>query len=393
MIFASGEGMGWWLMVRTALSPAEVDEVWRRWRSGQAVKVLARQMRRNPSTVRDLLKRTGGIRPVPRRRWELRLALAEREEISRGLAAGESLRAIATGLGRAPSTVSREVTANGGRTGYRAVAADQAAWTRAARPKQTKLSRWPGLRAMVEDKLELRWSPEQIAGWLRRRFPTGTVMHVSHETIYRSLFVQARGDLRHELTQHLRTRRAMRRPAGRRLPDGRGVRANILNISQRPAEAADRAVPGHWEGDLVFGRGMSPVATLVERSTRYLMLVGLPDGHRAELVADALTAAITTLPRQLTRSLTWDQGHEMAEHARFTVDTGVAVYFCDPKSPWQRGSNENTNGLLRQYLPRHVSMRDYSQDGLDGIAAELNGRPRQTLGFKTPSEALTEALR
>ena len=218
-------------------------------------------------------------------------------------------------------------------------------------------------------------------------------MHVSPETIYRSLFVQARGDLRHELTQHLRTHRAMRRPAGTRLPDGRGVRPNILNISQRPAEAADRAVPGHWEGDLVFGRGMSPVATLVERSTRYLMLVGLPDGHRAEPVADALAAVITRLPRQLRRSLTWDQGNEMAEHARFTVDTGVAVYFCDPKSPWQRGSNENTNGLLRQYLPRHVSMRDYSQDDLDAIAAELNGRPRQTLGFKTPSEALNEALR
>jgi IS30 family transposase len=249
------------------------------------------------------------------------------------------------------------------------------------------------LRAMVEDKLELCWSPEQIAGWLRRRFPTGTVMHVSHETIYRSLFVQARGDLRHELTRQLRTGRAMRRPAGARLPDGRGVRPNILNISQRPAEAADRAVPGHSEGDLVFGRRMSPVATLVERSTRYLMLVGLPDGHRAELVADALAAAITTLPRQLTRSLTWDQGHEMAEHARFTIDTGIAVYFCDPKSPWQRGSNENTNGLLRQYLPGHVRLRDYSQDDLDGIAAELNGRPRQTLGFKTPSEALNEALR
>ena len=380
-------------MVRTALSPAEVDEVWRRWRSGQAVKVLSREMRRHPSTVRDLLKRSGGIRPEPRRRWELRLTLADREEISRGLAAGDSLRAIAARLGRAPSTVSREVAGNGGRVGYRALAADQAAWARAARPKQTKLGRWPGLRAMVEDKLELSWSPEQIAGWLRRRFPTGTVMHVSHETIYRSLFVQARGDLRHELTQHLRTRRAMRRPAGARLPDGRGVRPNILNISERPAEAADRAVPGHWEGDLVFGRGMSPVATLVERSTRYLMLVGLPDGHRAELVADALAAAITTLPRQLTRSLTWDQGHEMAEHARFTVDTGVAVYFCDPKSPWQRGSNENTNGLLRQYLPRTVSMRDYSQADLDDIAAELNGRPRQTLGFKTPSEALNEALR
>jgi IS30 family transposase len=380
-------------MVRTALSPAEVDEVWRRWRSGQAVKVLAREMRCNPSTVRDLLKRTGGIRPVPRCRWELRLALAEREEISRGLAAGESVRAIAARLGRAPSTVSREVAGNGGRSRYRAVVADRTAWARAARPKQTKLARWPGLAGMVEDKLELRWSPEQISGWLRRRFPTGTVMHVSPETIYRSLFVQSRGDLRHELTQHLRTKRAMRRPAGRRLPDGRGVRPNILNISQRPAEAADRAVPGHWEGDLVFGRGMSPVATLVERSTRYLMLVGLPDGHRAEPVADALAAAITTLPRQLRRSLTWDQGHEMAEHARFTVDTGVAVYFCDPKSPWQRGSNENTNGLLRQYLPRHVSMHDYSQDDLDGIAAELNGRPRQTLGFKTPSEALNEALR
>jgi IS30 family transposase len=393
MIFALAKGMEWWQMVRTALSPAEVDEVWRRWRSGQAVKVLAREMRRNPSTVRDLLKRTGGIRPVPRHRWELRLSLAEREEISRGLAAGLSLRTIAAGLRRTPSTISREVAGNGGRVGYRALAADQAAWSRAARPKQTKLARWPGLRAMVEDKLELSWSPEQIAGWLRRRFPTGTVMHVSHETIYRSLFVQARGDLRHELTRYLRTGRATRRPKGTRLPDGRGIRPNILNISQRPAEAADRAVPGHWEGDLLFGRGMSPVATLVERSTRYLMLVGLPDGHRAELVADALAAAITTLPRQLTRSLTWDQGHEMADHARFTIDTGIAVYFCDPKSPWQRGSNENTNGLLRQYLPRHVSMRDYNQDDLDAIAAELNERPRQTLSFKTPSEALNEALR
>jgi IS30 family transposase len=380
-------------MARRPLSAVEVDEVWRRWRSGQAVRVLAREMRCNPSTVRDLLKRTGGIRPVPRRRWELRLSLDEREEISRRLAAGLSLRTIAAGLGRAPSTVSREVARNAGRSRYRALAADRVAWSRACRPKQTKLSRWPGLRAMVEDKLELCWSPEQIAGWLRRRFPTGTVMHVSHETIYRSLFVQARGDLRHELTRHLRTGRAMRRPAGTRLPDGRGLRPNTLNISQRPAEATDRAVPGHWEGDLIFGRGMSPVATLVERSTRYLMLVGLPDGHRAELVADALTAAITTLPRQLTRSLTWDQGHEMADHARFTIDTGVAVYFCDPKSPWQRGSNENTNGLLRQYLPRHVSLRDYSQDDLDSIAAELNGRPRQTLGFKSPSEALTEVLR
>jgi IS30 family transposase len=380
-------------MARTSLSPVEVDEVWRRWRSGQAVKVLAREMRRHPSTVRDLLKRCGGVRPAPRRRCELRLSLVEREEISRGLAAGASLRSIARQLHRAPSTISREVAGQGGRAGYRAVVAEATAWSRASRPKPTKLSRYPGLMAMVEEKLEEHWSPQQIAGWLRRRFPTSTVMRVSHETIYRSLFVQARGELRHELTAHLRTRRAMRRPAGTRLPDGRGMRPNILNISQRPAEAADRGVPGHWEGDLVFGRGMSPVATLVERATRFLMLVALPEGHRAELVADALAAKIQTLPAVLARTLTWDQGHEMAEHARFTVATGVEVYFCDPKSPWQRGTNENTNGLLRQYLPRTVSMRDYSQADFDAIADELNDRPRQTLGFRTPYEALARVLR
>jgi Helix-turn-helix domain len=239
-------------MARTALSAEEVDEVWRRWRSGEAVKVLARAMRRHPSTVRDLLKRCGGVRPARRRRGELRLSLAEREEISRGLAAGRSLRAIAAGLGRAPSTVSREVTNNEGRQDYRALHADAAAWTRACRPKATKLSRRPGLRSMVEEKLALRWSPEQISGWLRRRFPTGVEMHVSHETIYRSLFVQSRGDLRHELTRYLRTKRAMRRPKGARLPDGRGARLYELSIADRPAEAADRAVPGHWEGDLVF---------------------------------------------------------------------------------------------------------------------------------------------
>src|SRR6266536_4147445 len=256
-------------MARTALSAEEVDEVWRRWRSGEAVKVLARAMRRHPSTVRDLLKRCGGVRPAPRRRGELRLSLAEREEISRGLAAGRSLRAIADGLGRAPSTVSREVTNNEGRQDCRALHADAAAWTRACRPKATKLSRRPGLASMVEEKLALRWSPEQISGWLRRRFPTGVEMHVSHETIYRSLFVQSRGDLRHELTRYLRTRRAMRRPKGARLPDGRGARLYELSIADRPAEAADRAVPRHWEGDLVFGRGLTAIATLVERATRY----------------------------------------------------------------------------------------------------------------------------
>jgi IS30 family transposase len=376
-----------------ALSPDEVDEVWRRWRSGEAVKVLARAMRRHPSTVRDLLKRCGGVRPAPRRRGLLRLSLTEREEISRGLAAGLSYRAIAAGLRRAPSTVSREVANNDGRQAYRALHADAAAWTRACRPKATKLSRRPGLCSMVEEKLALRWSPEQISGWLRRRFPTGVEMHVSHETIYRSLFVQSRGDLRHELTRYLRTKRAMRRPSGTRLPDGRGARLYELSISDRPAEVADRAVPGHWEGDLVFGREMTAIATLVERATRYALLVALPDGHKAEQVADALATSIQALPRQLARSLTWDQGNEMAEHARFSVATGVAVYFCDPKSPWQRGSNENTNGLLRQYLPRTTNMQALTQDQLDTIAAELNGRPRQTLQFQTPSEALAKVLR
>jgi IS30 family transposase len=380
-------------VVRTALSPAEVDEVWRRWRSGEAVKVLARAMRRHPSTVRDLLKRCGGVRPAPRRRGELRLTVAEREEISRGLAAGLSLRAIAAGLGRAPSTVSREVAGNAGRSGYRAVQADAQAWTRACRPKPTKLSSRPGLASMVEEKLALRWSPQQISGWLRRRFPMGVEMQVSHETIYRSLFVQARGDLRHELTRYLRTKRAMRRPKGTRLPDGRGARLYELGIADRPAEVADRAVPGHWEGDLVFGRAMTAIATLVERSTRYATLVALPDGHKAEQVADALTHIVQTLPRQLARSLTWDQGNEMAEHARFSVATGVQVFFCDPKSPWQRGSNENTNGLLRQYLPRTTNLQALTQDDLDTIAAELNGRPRQTLDFQTPSEALAKVLR
>jgi IS30 family transposase len=271
--------------------------------------------------------------------------------------------------------------------------ADKESWARAVRPKPTKLASCVGLRELVTAKLEPDWSPQQIAGWLQVEYPDEAGMQVSHETIYRSLFVQPRGGLRKELTTHLRTRRATRRPAGQRLPDGRGSRPNILHISQRPAEAEDRAVPGHWEGDLIFGRGMSPVATLVERATRFLMLVALPEGKRSDLVADALAAKITTLPAALTRTLTWDQGHEMAEHARFTIDTGIQVYFCDPKSPWQRGSNENTNGLLRQYLPRSVNMHDYSQADLDAIADRLNGRPRQTLGYRTPSQVLDEVLR
>ena len=375
------------------LSPAVEDEIWARLKSGHAAKPTARALGISTSGVHGYLVRCGGIRPPTRRRAVGRLSPGEREEISRGLAAGLSLRAIAAGLGRAPSTVSREVAAGGGRRGYRAARADQLAWARARRRKVCKLAIRPELRDIVAVKLTRRWSPQQIAGWLKTTYPDDPEMQVSHETIYRTLFIQSRGALRKELTAHLRTKRVIRRPAGVRLPDGRGSRPGILNISERPAEADDRAVPGHWEGDLVFGKRMSPVATLVERSTRFVMLVALPNGHKADLVADALAAKITTLPAALTRTLTWDQGHEMAEHARFTQETGVEVYFCDPKSPWQRGSNENTNGLLRQYLPRTLDFKTLTQDDFDAIADELNGRPRQTLGFKTPSQALAEVLR
>ena len=376
------------------LSPVAIDEIWVRLRAGHAVKPTARALGLPMSTVRAYLLRCGGVRPDPRHRAPDRLCFEEREEISRGLAAGRSLRAIAAGLGRSASTISREVAGNGGRRRYRAAAADQQAWARATRPKPCKLATNPVLAGIVAEKLRRRWSPQQIAGWLKVTYPDDPEMHVSHESIYRTLFVQSRGALRRELTAHLRTGRVIRRPRGVRLPDGRGGRPGILHISERPAEAEDRAVPGHWEGDLVFGRGMSPVATLVERSTRYLMLVSLPAGnHKADVVADALADAVQQLPTQLARSLTWDQGHEMAEHRRFTAATGIQVYFCDPKSPWQRGSNENTNGLLRQYLPRRLDFRTLTQDDLDAIALELNERPRQTLGFKTPSQALAEVLR
>jgi len=376
------------------LSPAEVDAIWVRLRAGHAAKPTARALGLPTSTVRDYLLRCGGIRPDPRRRSPGRLSFAEREEISRGLAAGLSLREIAVELGRSASTVSREVATHGGRNQYRAATADQQAWSRGPRSKPCKLVANPALTAVVTEKLKRRWSPQQIAGWLKVTYPDNQQMQVSHESIYRTLFVQSRGALRRELTAHLRTGRVIRRPRGVRLPDGRGGRPGILNISERPAEADDRAVPGHWEGDLVFGKGMSPVATLVERSTRFVMLVALPAGnHKADAVADALAAAVQRLPSQLAKSLTWDQGHEMAQHARFTAATGIEVYFCDPKSPWQRGSNENTNGLLRQYLPKRLDFRTLTQADFDAIALELNERPRQTLGFKTPSQALAEVLR
>ena len=334
-------------------------------------------------------------RPAKRepRRSPLRLSLAEREEVSRGLAAGEPVRAIARRLGRAPSTVCREVAANGGRDRYRACAADRRAVRLLRRPKPVKLAVCPRLREIVESKLELRWSPQQIAAWLRTSYPDDPEMRVSHETIYLSLFVQSKGALRKELARYLRSGRARRRPRGLSVMNGQGQLRGTVHISERPAEAADRAVPGHWEGDLLFGKRSSAVATLVERKSRFVMLVGLPGGHTADVVADALADAITGLPGQLRRSITWDQGKEMAEHARFSVATGVPVYFCDPRSPWQRGTNENTNGLLRQYFPRSTDFRALSQQALDSVAAELNDRPRQTLRWSSPCQALDKALR
>jgi IS30 family transposase len=323
----------------------------------------------------------------------LRLSLVEREEISRGLAGGESLRSIAGRLSRAPSTISREVSVNGGIGSYRACRADTAALRRARRPKPAKLAPCERLRRVVEDKLERRWSPQQISGWLARAFPDDPEMRVSHETIYLSLFVQSRGALRKELTRYLRRGHATRRPLGHSVMNGQGQLRGTINIRERPAEANDRAVPGHWEGDLIFGKKMSAVATLVERKSRFVMLIALPDGHRADLVADTLATKIGTLPEQLRRSLTWDQGKEMADHARFSIDAGVTVYFCDPRSPWQRGTNENTNGLLRQYFPKRSDLKAHTQADLDQVAAELNDRPRQTLGWLSPSEALDEALR
>ncbi|WP_432494765.1 IS30 family transposase [Kineococcus gypseus] len=376
------------------LSPDQQDQVWARWRAGESLRSIARSLGINrPASVRCFVAATGGVRRPARRRAAHQLSAVEREEISRGLAAKESTRSIARRLGRAASTVSREVARNGGRGGYRAGSAEARAWQRGRRPKQCKLAQDAALRARVERDLARGWSPQQIAARLRADFPDDEAMRASHEAIYLSLFVQGRGALRKELTAALRTGRAMRYPRAKRLPQGRGQLVGTVPISERPAEVEDRAVPGHWEGDLVFGTRPSAIATLVERRTRFVQLIALPHGCKAEQVRQALTTAVQRLPEQLRRSLTWDRGTEMAQHARFSIDTGVQVYFCDPHSPWQRGSNENTNGLLRQYLPKGADLRTFSQSDLDEIAARLNGRPRQTLGWKTPSEVLDEVLR
>jgi IS30 family transposase len=376
------------------LSETEKQQIWEQLRSGVSYRTIALKLGRSSATVRDYVAVTGGVRPAVRARRAGCLSAREREEISRGIAAGQSLRRIAGDLGRWPSTVSREVNRNGGRCAYRAAQAEEAAWARACRPKVCRLAANRQLRALVAGKLALDWSPQQVAGWLRRAFPDDAEMWVSHETIYLSLFVQARGVLAKQLTAHLRTGRVTRRPRAHSAHGhGRGQIVGAVAISERPPEADDRAVPGHWEGDLLVGGGHSQIATLVERQTRFLMLVRLPGGRGTEHVVDQLGVHIRTLPTQLRRSLTWDHGKEMAEHVRFSVDTGVAVYFCDPRSPWQRGTNENTNGLLRQYFPKRAGLAGYSQEDLDSIAERLNGRPRQTLDWLSPSEKLAEALR
>ena len=374
-------------------SEEDKQTIWDMREAGVPVKRIAKHLGRQNCSIRKFIATTGGQRPSARERCPLRLSLAEREEISRGLAAGLSIRAIARGLSRSPSTVCREVNANGGAVKYRALPADRGAQRRALRPKRAKLAECRRLRSVVERKLEARWSPQQISGWLAERYPHDPEMRVSHETIYQSLFVQSRGALRKELHACLRTGRAMRRAkAYTKGGVGQGQIRNMVMISERPAEVADRAVPGHWEGDLIFGKKMTSIGTLVERHSRYVILLKLPNGHGAPAVRAAMTKRILTLPAQLRRSITWDQGKEMAEHVQFTVDTGVQIYFCDPKSPWQRGSNENTNGLLRQYLPKTSDLSQCTQRELDAIARSLNTRPRQTLNWMTPSQAFANAV-
>jgi IS30 family transposase len=322
----------------------------------------------------------------------LALSLAEREEISRGVAACRSMRAIAASLGRAPSSISREISCNGGCRGYRASAADQAAWDRARRPKACKLAQNHVLARIVAQKLKQLWSPEQIAGWLKHTYSHDESYQVSHETIYRSLFIQARGALKKELLQHLRRTRAMRRSRSyTQKREDHGRISDTISISERPPSAKDRAVPGHWEGDLIFGSNNSQIATLVERQTRYLMMAKV-SSKDTETVINALVKHAHQLPRELYASLTWDQGKEMADHRRFTLATDIQVYFCDPQNPWQRGTNENTNGLLRQYFPKGTDLSVHSQARLNAVARQLNERPRKTLNFETPAERFSQCV-
>jgi transposase, IS30 family len=374
------------------LSAAGKKELWERWRVGESISDIARALHKPPGSIHGMLEATGGISPPQRRRRRYALTLAEREEISRGLAAGDSMRVIATRLRRCASTVSREIERNGGRRNYRATKADERAWERARRPKRCLLATKHFLRDVVARKLREDWSPEQISGWLKKRYPDEEAMRVSHETIYRTLFIQARGALKRELLTHLRSRRMMRK--GRHAStrgQPRGQIKEALSIRERPPEAEDRAGPGHWEGDLLAGSRNTHIATLVERSSRFVMLVRV-GGKDTQSVVAALSEQIRRLPKTVMSTLTWDRGPEMAAHKSFTVATDVSVYFCDPKSPWQRGTSENTNRLLRQYLPRRTDLSVYDQDYLELIALKLNTRPRKTLGYSTPAATLAKTV-
>ena len=377
---------------RRYFTQAECEFMWDRWQTGDSLHEIARLLDRSHGTVAGQISRTGGIRPGPRSRSGRSLSLAEREEISRGIVAGLSIRTIASQLRRAPSTVSREIRRNGGRCDYRANQADEAAWQRAHRPKTCKLAQNPALARIVAEKLQLEWSPRQIAGWLKYHYPDDETYQVSHETIYLTLFIQARGALKKELLKYLRRPRAMRRSRHSNLKGkGLGQITNAVSIRERPAEVEDRAVPGHWEGDLICGSNNSQIATLVERHTRYVMLVRVPSKD-TKTVVNALIKQAHKLPRELYKSLTWDRGAEMAGHQRFSLATDINVYFCDPQSPWQRGSNENTNGLLRQYFPKGMDLSNVHQNRLNAVARRLNERPRETLQFRTPAEKFSECV-
>jgi IS30 family transposase len=377
---------------RCRLSPAEKIDIWSRWKCGQSQHEIGRACGRPHPTIRKILLPHGGIAPAARRRSRLSLTLAEREDISRGIASDSSIREIARLLKRSASTVSREVARHGGRPAYRAHDADRRAWVSALRPKRCLLAGNRRLRDVVASKLILDWSPERISGWLKTRYPNNESMHVSHETIYRSLFIQARGVLKKELMDHLRSKRRMRRSRhASEHGHSRGQIVDAISIRERPAEAEDRAIPGHWEGDLLAGGKNSYIATLVERHSRFLMLIKVPSKETAVVVA-ALSKRVRKLPATLRRSLTWDRGLEMAKHKAFTVATDVQVYFCDPQSPWQRGTNENTNLLLRQYFPRGTDLAPITQAQLDQVELRLNQRPRKTLGFQTPASKLQASV-
>jgi IS30 family transposase len=375
--------------IRRQWTQAEESELWRHWKLGLSISEIARAIARPVPTVHHKVEFHGGIAPRPRRRNERHLRLDERETISRMLCTGSTIRAIAAELGRPPSTVSREVNRNGGRETYRAAPADERAWRNAKRFQWRKLDLNCRLNETVLAKLQLQWSPEQVSGWLKRRYPNNPRMHVSHETIYRSLFMETRGELKRELTAHLRRARFMRR-AHRASDNGqRGPVIDGVTIHDRPAEAADRAIPGHWEGDLLVGDPASCMVTLVERTSRFVMLIKTP-ARDSKTVVKAVAKQMQKLPIELRRSLTWDRGAEMARHKEFKIATDLQVYFCDPHSPWQRGSNENTNGLLRQYFPKGEPVDEFTQTDLNMVARRLNGRPRKTLGFRTPAEAFSE---